>query len=301
MCKHKKLTNDEFQFLQQYKPYATNHAQQQKQKLNLLDKVIATYKDTFYNLKKTTRQTIEMICWFAAEKGYCFAKDDYFSDRFNVSSKTVRNIFKKLRDNGIIQTVYRHSTKQNGLGAPVHLFVAHPYFSVWMEKFNLTNCQTDCQAENAEIPCDTKHSGTKKVSTKNISISKKLFKNIRKKIRLDYTYTPQNVPESFINTVKPFWEDATSIYTLWGKVKMSYSQFSLTYPVEDYTNLAIDAFKQSLFAEKNNKIKKDFYGYFYGTLKKIFWRQKAKESFENNPLFYNWLDENEEEISFVTN
>ncbi|WP_257130227.1 hypothetical protein [Bacillus pseudomycoides] len=38
----------------------------------------------------------------------------------------------------------------------------------------------------------------------------------------------------------------------------------------ELTEVAVSSFKQSVFAEKMNRIKKDFRGYFYGTLTRMF-------------------------------
>jgi hypothetical protein len=299
MCEHKILSQDEFRVLQNHKPYAINHTQQQKQKLKLLNSVITAYGDKYYRLKEGTRQAIEMICWFAAEKGYCFASDDYFSERFNVTSKTIRNIFKFFRDSELVQTVYRRSATQNGLGAPIHLFVNYPYFEKWSELLNLVDFQAYFQAKNAETPCESKLEQSKKNSTKYLSFNKNLFKILRKKVRLDETFTPKNVPDSFISAVKPFIRDAKEIYTLWGKVLMAYKQFSFVNPVVFYVDTTIDAFKQTVFAHKQRKIQKDFKGYFYGTLKKMFTYQKREEVFGNHPLYFNWLEnKNDSEIRF---
>lgn len=295
MGKNKKLSIQEFHFLYSYEPYTQNRSQQQKQKLELLSKAIAAYGDTYYNLKDKTRQVIEMICWFSAEKGYCFAKEDYFSDRFGLAPRTIRNIFRQLRDAGVIVTVHRKSTTQNGLGAAIHIFIDHPYFHVWNKAFELVKCQAECQAENPEIPCESKDKDPKIVSTKNLSISKNLLKILRKKNRLDDTYIPKNVPEEFVAAVKPFFGTAEEIYHLWGRVLLGYKQYSLKNPVEFYKEKAVESFKQAVFAYKNRLIKKDFSGYFYGILKNKFGQQKAEETFEDHPVFYNWLEEDDEQ------
>lgn len=297
MSKHVKLSTKEFQFLYSYQSYTENRKQQQEQKLKILSKVISAYGDTYYNLKEKTRQVVEMICWFSAEKGYCFAKENYFANRFGVSAKTVRNIFKKLREAGLVCTIYRHSTTQNGLGAAIHLFLDHPYFGVWEKKFHLPTFQAGCQAENEEIPCESKDDHPKKVSTKYLSFSKDLLKILRKENRLDYTYTPKNVPETFVKTVKPFFSEAKDIYTLWGKAVLAYQKFSLSNVLEDYSETVIEAFRQSIFAHKHRKIRKDFTGYFYGTLMKMFTYKKREETFDNHPTFFNWLENPKKEYS----
>ncbi len=291
MSEHKILSHSEFQKLQHYKPYAVNHSEQQKTKLILFNPIKAAYGDKFYRLKKGTQQSIEMLCWFSAEKGFCFASDDYFAKRFNVTGKTIRNIFKQLRDYGLVYTVYRRSSTQNGLGTPVHLFVKHPYFKQWTELLQLADFQPDFQPENTEIPCESKADKPGKDSTKYLSFNKKILKTLRKNIRLDETFTPKNVPKRFVEAVIPFVSEAKEIYLLWKKALMTYRQSNLADPIEFYVDITIDAFKQTVFAYKQRIIKKDFNGYFYGTLMNMFTYQKRKESLNNHPYFYNWLED----------
>ncbi|MGG3451741.1 helix-turn-helix domain-containing protein [Domibacillus aminovorans] len=293
MSGYKILSHNEFQKLQYQKPYAVNHAQQQEIKLTLLNPIIAAYGDKFYRLKKGTQQSIEMICWFSAEKGFCFASDDYFAKRFNVTDKTIRNIFKQLRDYGLVYTVYRRSSTQNGLGAPIHLFIKHPYFKQWTELLQLTDFQPNFQPENTKIPYKSKDDKLEKDSTKYLSFNKKILKILRKNTRLDETFTPKNVPKRFIEAVIPFISEAKEIYKLWKKALMTYEQSNLADPIEFYVDITIDAFKQTVFAHKQKKIKKDFNGYFYGTLMNMFTYQKRKESLISHPYFYNWLENKE--------
>lgn len=291
MSEHKILSHSEFQKLQYHKPYTINRGEQQKTKLLLFNPIKAAYGDKFYRLKKGSQQSIEMICWFGAEKGFCFASDDYFAKRFNVTDKTIRNIFKQLRDYGLVYTVYRRSSTQNGLGAPIHLFVDHPYFKQWIELLQLAYFQPDFQPENTENSCESKDHKPKKNSTKYLSFNKKILKNLRKTIRLDKTFTPKNVPEKFIETVSPFITSAKDIYVLWKKALITYGKSKLSHPIEFYLNITIDAFKQTVFAHKQRKIKKDFNGYFYGTLMNMFVYQKRKETLISHPYFYNWLED----------
>lgn len=115
--------------------------------------------------------------------------------------------------------------------------------------------------------------------------------------RLDESFTPKNVPKTFIETVKPFFGEAAEIYRLWGKAKLAFTKFKLSHVLEDYADLVQDAFKQSVFAYKHRKIRKDFLGYFYGTLMRMFTYEKRKETFASHPTIFNWLEDQEEERS----
>ncbi|WP_050182144.1 helix-turn-helix domain-containing protein [Domibacillus robiginosus] len=294
------VTPDEFKQMMSYKVYAENHNQQQSMKLQLLKGVEEAYGERYWRLKEGTRKAIDMLCWFASERGFVFAKDKYLSDRYEVSAKTVRNVLKELREAGIIFTVYRRSSTQNCRTAPVHLFTAHPYFKYWQNMLDLHDFQNDFQNENAEKPYESKEEQPKIVSTKYLSFNKNLLKILRKQDRLNSSFTPKNVPGEFVKAAKPFFDDAEDIYDLWKKASLVYRQFDLLHELEQYTELVIDALKQTIYAYKHRKIRKDFKGYFYGTLLKMFTYQKRQETFTSHPSIFNWLEDQEEKSAGST-
>lgn len=112
--------------------------------------------------------------------------------------------------------------------------------------------------------------------------------------RLDETFTPKNVPQSFIKTVKPFFGEAAEIYRLWGKARLAHKKFTLSNVLEDYADLVEDAFKQTVFAYKHRTIRKDFTGYFYGTLMRMFTYKKREETFAGHSTIFNWLEDQED-------
>ncbi|WP_159434235.1 hypothetical protein [Domibacillus mangrovi] len=121
--------------------------------------------------------------------------------------KTIRNVTKKLREAGVLYTVYRRSSTQNGRSTPVQLFVDHPYYFYWEELLDLGSTpsvyQTDCQAENAEIPCVSKEEEAK-------------FNTIRKEeTYLDASFTPSYISQTFVAAVKMFYGEA-KVFTVFG-------------------------------------------------------------------------------------
>lgn len=294
------VTIDEFNQMRNHKVYTENHDQQQSLKLQLLEKVKAAYGERYWPLKEGTRKAIDMLCWFASERGFVFAKDKYLSDRYGVSDRTIRNVLKELREAGVIFTVYRRPSNQNHRTAPVHLFTAHPYFEYWKNLLDLGDFQSHFQSEIAETPCESKEEQPKIVPTLYLSFNKHLLKTLRKQDRLNSSFTPKNVPGEFVKTAKPFFDDAEEIHGLWKKAALVYRQFDLLHELEQYTELVIEALKQSVYALKHRKIRKDFKGYFYGTLLKMFTYQKRQETFSSHPSIFNWLEDQEEESAGST-
>ncbi|MCI2257264.1 hypothetical protein L2D08_23415 [Domibacillus sp. PGB-M46] len=132
-----------------------------------------------------------------------------------------------------------------------------------------------------------------------ISLNSKTNINITYR-RLDDSFTPKVVPDEFVKTTKPFFSDAEDIYDLWKKAALVYRQFDLLHELKQYTDIVIDALKQTIYAHKHRKIRKDFKGYFYGTLLKMFTYQKRQETFASHPSIFNWLENQEEESAGST-
>ncbi|HWO75583.1 MAG TPA: transcriptional regulator [Bacillus sp. (in: firmicutes)] len=291
------VSNPEFQHMDSSKPYTKNEGQKKTVKNMLLARVKGAYGDTYYNLKQGTRSAIDMMCWFAAERGYVYAGDDYLGERYDIADRTVRRVAKMLRDVGLIVTVYRKAKNNNGRGCPMHLFVDHPYFERWISFLQIDfrpNVQTDVQTENEEIPCESKDESTKKFPTYDLTLNTFIKHNKRKEdVLLNSDFVPSYVPERFILAVQPFFKDAKEIYRLWGKVRLAHKISRLDTPVEELLALVIQTFKGSVFAYKQNKVKKAFTGYFFGGLRNVFAAAKRREAFQhqsNHPLFYNFLE-----------
>lgn len=108
---------------------------------------------------------------------------------------------------------------------------------------------------------------------------------------LDYTFVLDTVPQPFIHTVKPFFDQATEIYNFWEKALMAYRQLDLYQPLEQMTAIVINAFKTTIFQYKHRKIKTSFMQYYYGTLTTMLSAEKRKEHAANDSApRYNWLD-----------
>jgi hypothetical protein len=293
MTVSKIVSNHEFSQMISYKRYAENQSQQQKEKKRLLELIQESFGDKYYRLKEGTKQAIDMMCWFAAERGFVFAGDDYLADRHDISDRTVRNVAKELRTMGRIVTVYRKSTKHNGRGCPIHLFVDHPYFEYWTSFLDV-HFQADFQAENAENYWESRDKEQKNDPTYNLT-NKSFINKKRKETRafLDHQYVPSIVPKAFTDAVRPFFNDANEIYRLWGKTRLAHQMSGLNTPLEDLVDITIQSFNESIFAYKQKRVKKAFTGYFFGTLRSMFAVEKRREVFmqPDRPTYlYNFLE-----------
>ncbi len=290
------LTAEEFDYMKNYQSYIEGRSQHQSVKRKLLKEIINLYGEKFYRLHEGTRKALDRLCWFAAEKGFCFPGSTYLGKTYEKSKGTIDRHLKELRKQGQIVTVYRRCPRNNGKGNPVHLFVNHPYFNHWVRYLQLdleSDVEADVKTENAEITWESKRKETKKRSTYNLSL-KDLDKYLRNKvnIQLSSDYVPSYIPTSFKNAVRPFFSCADDIYELWGKVQLAYKFSHLEKPLEDVILLSVQAFKETVFAYKRKRIKTNFAAYFFGTVRGIFVIERRKEVQRNgdSKLFYNFLD-----------
>lgn len=290
------LTTEEFDYMKNYQSFIENRSQHQSMKRKLLKEIINLYGEKFYRLHEGTRKALDRLCWFAAEKGFCFPGSTYLGKTYEKSKGTIDRHLKELRKQGQIVTVYRRCPRNNGKGNPVHLFVNHPYFNHWVKYLQLdleSNVEADVKTENAEISWESKGKETKKRSTYNLSL-KDLNKYIRNDVnfKLSSDYVPFFIPKAFKDTVRPFFPCADDIYDLWGKVRLAYKASRLEKPLEDVSFLPVQAFKETVFAYKRNRIKTNFAAYFFGTVRGIFVIERRKEVQRNgdSKLFYNFLD-----------
>ncbi|WP_234943153.1 helix-turn-helix domain-containing protein [Priestia megaterium] len=282
--------------MKNYQSFIENRSQHQSMKRKLLKEIINLYGEKFYRLHEGTRKSLDRLCWFAAEKGFCFPGSTYLGKTYEKSKGTIDRHLKELRKQGQIITVYRRCPRNNGKGNPVHLFVNHPFFNHWVKYLQLdleSNVEADVKTENTENAWESKNKDTKKQSTYNLSL-KDLNKYIRNDVnfKLSSDYVPFFIPKTFKDTVRPFFPCADDIYDLWGKVRLAYKASRLEKPLEDISFLPVQAFKETVFAYKRNRIKTNFAAYFFGTVRGIFVIERRKEVQRNgdSKLFYNFLD-----------
>ena len=105
---------------------------------------------------------------------------------------------------------------------------------------------------------------------------------------LDETFTPENVPNQFRDAVSPFFKSAKEIYKLYHRVLIAYKRSKIDKPIECVIDRAVQAFKETVFAQKSNKIKSTFEGYFYRIIESKLAVERRREC---RGLLFDWLDE----------
>ncbi|MGH0945619.1 hypothetical protein ACQVTS_32280 [Bacillus mycoides] len=173
---------------------------------------------------------------------------------------------------GIITRIEQKRAKSGGYGA--FICVINPFEC----HLKLSSCQ------EAESP--TPEEAERQTEENKTIIPKANLREINKRNELDVSYLDNShVPIEFISAVKPFIGSAKEVYSLWGKVLLAQGKYAPD--LLDSTEIAIQAFKQSVFAKKMKRIRKDFKGYLFGVLAKMF---SVEQRRYNKGNLWNWLE-----------
>jgi predicted transcriptional regulator len=226
-------------------------------------------------LKTISRYSCKLV-------GVCFTKIDTLSLQANVSRSTVERAIRTLKQYGVLK-VQRTQRKVGGFGHNVYIICP---IDVSVKASDL-KCRDD-----AETPTETSTEGkiplseTKSYKTKHSDRDKRINVDGSSNRTIDYSYLPDYIHQDFISATQPFISPSET-YSLWGKVNMAYNASKLSQPLELVIDKVISAFKQSIFAQKMNRIQSTFNGYFYRTLENMLIVEKRREVAAN---MYNWLD-----------
>ncbi|MED4342826.1 helix-turn-helix domain-containing protein [Bacillus licheniformis] len=241
-----------------------------------------------FNLKTSERDVLLKLSQYSCKfVGVSYLKVKKLADEVGLSERTVKRALKRLSELGIITRIKQMRPVKGGYGASITII-------------NPPSCHLDLsqrfEGETQEL------ASSEETSSKNETIYSKAIKIIKNKerketeldytsseIRLDSSYLENShIPKEFINAVKPFFGSAKEIYSLWGKAISAGYKYAPD--VVDITEIAIQAFKQTVFAHKLRKIKKDFKGYFWGTLSAMFSAEQRRRVAPKVKL-WNWLED----------
>jgi len=219
-----------------------------------------------YDLKESERVILLKIAAYSCKfPGVSYLKLDTLAKVTFYVKRTVQRALKKFIDLGIITRIEQFKPVRGGNGASINVitpFAVHESLAVQStseEELESTESKDEEQLAHIETI------NYKAKSSKELKIRNSEPANVNE---LDVSYlTNSHIPTEFINAVKPFIGSAKEVYSLWGKVLLAQKKHAQS--LTDYTEIAITAFKQSVFALKMNKIRKGFKGYFFGVLAKM--------------------------------
>lgn len=133
-----------------------------------MDSIEGVFGDKWFNLKESTRQAIDYICFLSIERGFVWASPDHIATKHGIGKSTVYDALKVLREEDILFKANRCSKKQNGLGCSMHFFTIHPYFDHIKGFLNIDwnpKQKADRKAEIPEIPHHTGDLGDSQTPT----------------------------------------------------------------------------------------------------------------------------------------
>lgn len=231
--------------------------------------------------------------------GVSFLKVGTIAEKLEISDRTVRRVLKVLEGFEVItrhKTIRTEGKLRGGNGHNVY---------VLLKKYSVTPnvLPKMSQRQDGENPTESKVSDVKLDKETKLSEShpleelknelnvKETSERASKETKLedlDETFTPENVPSEFRDVVAPFFKSADKIYKLYHRVIIAYKRSKIDKPIEQVISQAIEAFKETVFAKKANKIKSTFEGYFYRILESKFVAERRAEC---RGLLFDWLKE----------
>lgn len=179
-----------------------------------------------------------------------------------VSRSTFKRMIQKAAALGIF-TVYETERKNGSQSSNLYVFNRYP-------KMTTTHNEPP-KKEILNHPKETSNPFKTKQDIK-----------VRKDAPLDFTFTSDRVPVSFVEVVKPFFPEAKIIEEYWKMATIASSKHNRDHECVDIIELSIKAFKQMIIKLKRTTVHNPF-AYFYGVL-----TRKLEE------LYYQELEEVEE-------
>lgn len=195
--------------------------------------------------------------------GLSFKKQRVIADFFGVKkADTVGEWFKKLAELGCVKVI---ATKRSRTMHQTANFVQIMPVEKAVEQEVSEDNRVQDTGYKADKSGDLEYKSIPNTKSKN---NKQRYNHEPKEINteeLDATYTHEFVPSEFVQTVKPYINNAIKIETYWNKFAMAVKQVN-KHTGDDLsertlTDIAVSAFKQVV--RKKRKIR-DMVGYFYG-------------------------------------
>ncbi|MFV2047948.1 helix-turn-helix domain-containing protein [Metabacillus sp. YM-086] len=248
--------------------YETIRKYQSFQTIEEMDQAVRGF--LYKHKSELSEGTLEVlrVIWRHSVKviGVSFAKYDYIAERVGVSRRTVIRAVNTLEEKGIVKKV---ATKRMNGSQGVNLLIIQSFASV-------ESMQAPVSPQDVTAPV-TPNKTENKLSS--LCENKKNNKNIiqqQTSSQDEINVLPNSIPKEFVQVVKPYF-NAIEIYKLWNSVMVAYNKMNFHQEIEFLVDHVIEAFKQTLFAQKLGKIHKSFEGYFYTVLYQLFVDESRKE------------------------
>ncbi|MCD5324463.1 MULTISPECIES: hypothetical protein [Pontibacillus] len=131
----------------------------------------------------------------------------------------------------------------------------------------------------------------KKQGEKPFLKSEKIEGKAGGEFRMDYSFLPSYIPETFIQAAKPFYSPV-EVDGVWVCIHRAYKKAGMHQTIEAYIEQITRTFKQAVFAYKQGKVKSTFRGYLYTCVLEACRQEKRKETIRGgDSVYYDWLEE----------
>ncbi len=234
---------------------------------------------------KDFNNNIEM---FLAEYKKCFTESEcilfkrltkYCAKVKGVANASIREILRGIKEKDFKygfseSTFHRMKRKAIKLGileiVPTNRKNGSQSTNLWIFKRFQNNDTPRTKQEQVELAPQKKKDFRRLTPLKTRNISFKTNNHFKeRKIEFNHTYTAKYVPSKFVQTVKPYYDNAVVIEDFWKSVFLDTRKVTGIVDNETITETAIDAFKQSIRRYKAGKVKNTLVQYFTGTFKKM--------------------------------
>ncbi|WP_088104309.1 hypothetical protein [Halalkalibacter urbisdiaboli] len=206
------------------------------------------------------------------------------SEKGGVSRSTFERMLRKAKSFGIL-TIHNTIREKGGLSHSVYVFNRFDHHPA-SDRVTSQQLTDRTAAKKRDTPTPEPHSNSPETSLlKTTHFKKDLRPNTTE---LDYSFVPAYVPQSFVQTSKPFFNTASEICTLWSRVMIAYRAMKFECTIDTLLPTITKAFKHSIYRYKQSRIKTSFIQYFYGTLAAMFAVVKRKVTAQKQPL-PSWL------------
>lgn len=212
-------------------------------------------------------------------------------EKGGISRSTFERMLRKAKSLGIISI--KHTVRETG-GYAHSVYIFNRFDTPNNEQ--LTSRKND---KKPQPPKDEEHKNqpeTHLVETKTLK-DKDLRQEQVKKIdqidmtELDHSFIPDHVPTLFIKVVKPFFNRAKDICSLWDRAQIAYrsAKFPTIMSIDSMLPTIVHAFKQTVYRYKQKRIQTGFMPYFYGTMANLLTVEKRKMVAEETN-WWQWLE-----------
>jgi DNA-binding Lrp family transcriptional regulator len=228
-------------------------------------------------LNDSQLRTLRVLAYRAKQvPGVAYVKYETIAEIIGKTRRTVINAVKGLVEKGIIE---KHGTvRETKGGCGANIFSILPFTSDFTSDCTTDDTSQEEVESSATTEPEAPFAGGEEVKEVEEVKENSLYTSynvqdareeqdkkeisIKEDEQLDKTFVSKMVPEEFSNLVGMYLKDALDIYKLYQRAILAANKLGAPVVRDD---IAVEAFKQTLFTYKSRKLRGSFFGYFYST------------------------------------